>query len=213
MAYPNYKLIYFDTQGRAEIIRFIFAQAGVPYEDKRLTQEEWQQLKPSTPYGTVPVLEVDGKQLSGTTPIVRFLAERYGLAGSNDFENADIAGIGDVVGDLAQHAIRIFFEQDEARKCELKKEFIETHVPRYLGALQKRASGNNCYYGWIWGPKVTYADLSIYLMLEQVLISTTLVPDVLDRYPALKKLHDSVEALPNIAKWLKDRPPEAPRKL
>lgn len=38
-----YKLTYFDVRGRAEIIRLIFAQAGVEYEDIRIGQDEWRE--------------------------------------------------------------------------------------------------------------------------------------------------------------------------
>ncbi len=86
----TYKLIYFNSMKRAEIIRMIFKQAGVEFEDVRISQEEeWLKLKPNMPYGgTVPVREVDGKQLPGRVSIQRYLAEKFGLAGSNDFENA-----------------------------------------------------------------------------------------------------------------------------
>ena len=35
---PTYKLIFFHLRGNAETIRLIFAQAGVEYEDVRLTR-------------------------------------------------------------------------------------------------------------------------------------------------------------------------------
>ena len=41
------KLIYFDMQGRAEFSRLLLAQAGVQYEDKRISPAEWEKLKPS----------------------------------------------------------------------------------------------------------------------------------------------------------------------
>ena len=43
---PTYKLVYFNTKGRAEISRWILAQAGVKYEDVRITKEQWAELKP-----------------------------------------------------------------------------------------------------------------------------------------------------------------------
>ncbi len=43
----QYKLIYFNAKGRAEIARQLFAQAGVAYEDKRLEGDQWPALKPS----------------------------------------------------------------------------------------------------------------------------------------------------------------------
>ena len=201
---PTYKLHYFNAMGRAELIRFVFAQAGVPYEDIRLTSEQWAEFKPKTPYGQMPVLEVDGKMLAGSGPIERFLAEQYGLAGSNAFENADIASILDVIVDLGQRLIQYFYEKDEARKAELKKGLEETHIPKYLGALEKRAAANNSADGWIYGTKVTYADFGVYL--EGAYLLKVMSQNVLDNYPALKKLRESVEKLPNIAKWLKERP-------
>lgn len=44
---PNYKLTYFNARARAELIRLIFAQAGVKYEDVRIPREDWQKHKPS----------------------------------------------------------------------------------------------------------------------------------------------------------------------
>ncbi len=44
---PKVKLVYFKTEGRAEVIRIILSQAGVDFEDKRLSKEEWEAMKPS----------------------------------------------------------------------------------------------------------------------------------------------------------------------
>lgn len=42
---PSYKLIYFNARGKAEHIRFIFAYAGIDYEDERIPQDKWPELK------------------------------------------------------------------------------------------------------------------------------------------------------------------------
>ena len=50
-------------------------------------------FKPKTPYGNIPVLDIDGKLLAGNGPIVRYIAEEYGLAGSSAFENTEIPSL------------------------------------------------------------------------------------------------------------------------
>lgn len=43
----GYKLRYFDTRGRAELIRLTFAALGLPYTDIRVKKSEWAEMKPS----------------------------------------------------------------------------------------------------------------------------------------------------------------------
>ena len=45
----TYKLTYFPVRGRAEVIRFVFAQAEVKYEDVRIIGKtvDWPEMKPS----------------------------------------------------------------------------------------------------------------------------------------------------------------------
>jgi len=45
--YPLLLESYDVFSGVAEPIRFIFAQAGVPYEDVRIEKTDWPALKPS----------------------------------------------------------------------------------------------------------------------------------------------------------------------
>lgn len=52
------------------------------------------------PLGKVPVLEVDGVKFTHTIAILRYLASRFNLNGSNDLEALEIEGIGLVLYDL-----------------------------------------------------------------------------------------------------------------
>ena len=200
---PTYKLYYFNGRGTAETIRLIFAQAGVEYEDNRFTSEEWAEFKPRTPYGVMPVLDIDGKIVGGSLPIARYLAKQCGMAGEDDMAALIVDSAADAVKDLGTKAGPIYFEKDEEKKAALIKDLTENVVPRVLGGLEKLAAANTCTEGWLYGPKVSYADFYFYHSLTYLL---GIVPDLLDKYPALKKLNESVTTLPNIAKWIKERP-------
>lgn len=196
----SYKLIYFNMKGRAELIRFIFAQAGVKYEDERIISEQWPELKQKMPFGVVPVVVENGKQLSGSTTIARYLGEKFGLAGANEFENAEIASIADTINDIGEEVVGVHFEKDEERK-KAKIEKLKEFIPAKLGFLEKRAAGSN--KGWLFNSKVTWADLLFYLSSDWILSGNK---DALETFPGLKRLRTSVESLPNIAKWIEERP-------
>jgi len=44
----EYKLVYLNYRGRAELIRFILAYTGVKYEDSRLAPEKWPEARPGS---------------------------------------------------------------------------------------------------------------------------------------------------------------------
>ena len=184
------------------MIRLIFAQAGVEYEDIRFTKEQWAEFKPKTPYGVMPVIDIDGQLLGGSLPIARYLAKQYGLAGEDDIARLILEGAEDTICDFKGKLTAMFFEKDEEKKAALKKELGETHIPRYFGALEKLAAANTSN-GWFHGPKVSYVDFFFHQILSYL---QSYAPNVLDDFPALKKLNKSVVELTKVAKWIKERP-------
>lgn len=44
---PQYRITYFNSKGRAEVMRQILAYGGQDFEDKRLDPEQWMDLKKS----------------------------------------------------------------------------------------------------------------------------------------------------------------------
>lgn len=201
---PTFKLYYFNSRGNAEPIRLVFAQAGVKYEDIRLTNEQWVEFKPKTPYATMPVLDIDGKIVGGSGPIARYLAKQYGLAGEDDIARLVLEGAEDAINDLRGKLGPMYFEKDEDRKATMKKDLEEKMIPRTLGGLEKLAASNPD--GWFYGSKVSYVEFVFIQTVEYLQMENTAV---LDKYPALKKLNESVRNLPNIAKWIKERPETA----
>ena len=66
----SYKLTYFDFDGgRAEPIRIAFHTAGIKFEDNRLSFPEFGEMRQSTRFNSVPVLEIDGAAVTQSLPI------------------------------------------------------------------------------------------------------------------------------------------------
>merc|ERR1712098_756442 len=66
---PEVKLTYFNLRARGEPSRLLLAYGGIKYEDERIAppwdaDSTWSTLKPTTPFGQLPVLKWDGVELS-----------------------------------------------------------------------------------------------------------------------------------------------------
>lgn len=195
----SYTLTRFTGLGEAELVRLIFAQAGAKYEDIGITPEQWPELKPSTPFGSLPILDDDVTVLSGSTAIARYLAEKYRLAGATCLQNAEICSIVDATLDVWRCISSA--DTDEA------KDNIDKQISDALGNFERMAATNGHAEGWIYGEKVTYADFAVYNLMDHAAGRGVDLSG--DRYPTLLRLRASVAALPNIAKWLSTRPESA----
>jgi hypothetical protein len=54
----------------------------------------------ATPFGQVPILEVDGQVLAQSNAIARYLARKHGLAGKDEWEQAQADMYADNINDL-----------------------------------------------------------------------------------------------------------------
>jgi glutathione S-transferase len=68
------KLSYFDMHGgRGEPARLALAIGGIAFEDHRFSFPEFAEVKKTAPFGQVPVLHVDGVQVTQCDAINRFV--------------------------------------------------------------------------------------------------------------------------------------------
>jgi len=205
---PSYKLTYFDARGSAEPIRLLFAQAGIKYEDIRLTREQWPELKKqegdtSPPFKQLPILEVDGKVLSQTRTIARYIAKQAGLAGANDWEQAVCDSLVDSAADVQKGMYEMHFETDETKKAKITEKFESETMPAWFECLEKNFLAKT-KSGWLVGDKMTWGDILIFSMLDT--LTTHNMAKCLPKYPGVDGNFKKVKEQPNIAKWLNDRP-------
>ena len=75
-------LTYFDFHGgRGEPARLALSMSGIPFQDDRVMPSEWGSRKAQTPFGALPVLEVDGQVVSQSNAINRYVANSGTSAG------------------------------------------------------------------------------------------------------------------------------------
>lgn len=201
---PTYKLTYFDARGRAEISRILFALAGQDFEDVRIKREEWPVLKNSTPFGQLPLLEVDGKVYAQSVALSNFLARRFGFYGKTDTDALAIDQVVCLVQDFVNLAARMFHEAEPSKKEELAKTFKDVEIPRLLGYFENllEASGT----GYFVGDTLTLADLIAWNFITGI-ENRMKVSGLADSYPEVKALFKKIENTDKIKTYLANRKP------
>uniref|UniRef100_A0AC34R578 Glutathione S-transferase n=2 Tax=Panagrolaimus sp. JU765 TaxID=591449 RepID=A0AC34R578_9BILA len=203
----SYTLIGFPFRGLGETIRLMFHYSGVEFVDKRLTPEQWTAMKPLTPYGQLPILEVDGKPLAQSGAIYRFLAKKFGMNGSDDWEAAQLDSLILMMDDF-RNDCREFFGvitgTQKGDKAALFNRQFKPAADKYIPALERalHASGS----GFFSKKGVSYVD---FYVAEYVDTLNGFLPEFLVKHPALLDHSKRVHDLPQIQKYLSTRPKTA----
>ncbi|XP_067008871.1 glutathione S-transferase-like [Anabrus simplex] len=198
---PKYKLTYFNLRGLGEPIRFLFHYGGIAFEDNRIEFADWPKVKDSTPFGKLPVLEVDGKPFPQGASIARYVAKQVGLAGKDDLEALEIDSVVDTLVDLRLALAGFYFESDEAVKQKKKDIALKETVPSMLSKLDARVKENGGYFV---GGKLTWAD--VYFSAIHATFNHFMGENAIAKYPNLKAIVDKVEEIPAIKAWIEKRP-------
>ncbi|KAI1708449.1 putative glutathione S-transferase 5 [Ditylenchus destructor] len=182
----QYKLHYFDLRARAEPIRLIFKYAGQPFEDIRIKREDWPKLKPTFKYGKVPVLEVDGKQLNQSPAIAHYLGEKFGLAGKDEWEKAQVLELVNYHLDVAA----------------LRKDVFLPAAPRIFPQYIKQVKESKS--GFLVPSGVTYVDFIVAEFMGSWV--SKLEPQFMkENYPEIGEYVNKVYSLPQIKEYVKNR--------
>jgi hypothetical protein len=84
------KLTYFDAPAsRGEECRLALHIAGVEFEDVRIKPADWPALKPTTPFGSMPLFELPGRPvLAQSNAILGYIGRAHGLLPDDAFDAA-----------------------------------------------------------------------------------------------------------------------------
>lgn len=221
---PDFKLTYFDIRGLAEVARFIFAVAKVPYEDERFSltfgtpgdfstiiRPEFDAAKASgalnANFGKVPILTVDGAKIGQSQPIYRFLAREFGMMGGNAVEAAIIDALCEQKRDINDMYQKIRAMKDEAEKtAAMDKWFAET-LPEQLQLIERSlAPGPG---PWLVGASISLADIIYFQFLAAPKGFFDRADDARAAFAGCERIRAAMEATaanPELEAWIASRP-------
>uniref|UniRef100_A0A0K0FSJ8 glutathione transferase n=1 Tax=Strongyloides venezuelensis TaxID=75913 RepID=A0A0K0FSJ8_STRVS len=192
-----YKLTYFGgVRGYGEPARLMFKHAGVAFEDNLIDMNGWPSIKPTTPFGQVPVLEVDGTPIAQSFAIYRFLAKKLNLAPGSDVDQALADSIAEYVKEFDGKAhdyfvILLGFMQGD-KDAEWKNKVlpaVDTYFPVITNWLKNAGNGYLTKAGLSW------VD---FFAAEKLGNVVNYCNKVAEKYPEIKSYVDRVYSLPAI---------------
>lgn len=180
----------------------------------RISWTEWPEVKKkltedgTLPFGTLPLLEHNGKKYVQSLAIMRYLGRTLDLFGKNDEEQVVIDIVVEGTDDLRRALYHNLYEvTDEETKKKFKKDSErETTLPHYLYYFDKLKAKNEGDY--FVGDKVSIADICVFDIVSAV---NEFDPDCYDNYEHIKSFMDHFSKLPKYVEYAKsDRRPKEP---
>ncbi|XP_064081365.1 hematopoietic prostaglandin D synthase-like isoform X2 [Macrobrachium nipponense] len=159
---PEYTLMYFNAQGRGELIRWLFAHAGIEYNDDRIEMEDWPERKPDVPGGKLPVLMIDGKPLVQSVAIARYVAKEAGLVPEDNLDAAYCDALVDTCSEMMHQYMTLMFrvEDDDEKQRLFEEEFFPNHMEPFMKRLNHRLEEKEWFItddNYTYNPHTTYS--------------------------------------------------------
>ncbi len=194
------RLIYFDAAvSRGEECRLALSVAGIDFEDVRVKPADWAAMKPQTPYGGMPILELPGKPpLAHANAILVLIGRRHDLHPKDDFEAARHEGMMEHVETL-RHVVGRTVRMDEAEKKATREALVADFLPAWAQAAEKNITGSP-FFG---GPSIHVVDIKLYIAVRWFNGGKVdhIPATIFAGYPKLVGVHDAVQAHPAIRSW------------
>eukprot|EP00930_Biecheleria_cincta_P073661 TRINITY_DN6093_c0_g1_i1.p1 TRINITY_DN6093_c0_g1~~TRINITY_DN6093_c0_g1_i1.p1 ORF type:complete len:281 (+),score=57.35 TRINITY_DN6093_c0_g1_i1:51-893(+) len=193
------RLTYFAGYGLAEQTRWLLAAAGISWQQVALqTHEEFLALRQQGKllFGQLPLLEIDGLRLVQSQAMLRYVAQRGNLWGSNPGESATVDMTAEGIKDARGVVVSFRFTPDQASLAAEVPSRIVKQMRALEAAVQRRADAS---LGFL-PSGLSAADVLLAELVEELL---NIRADAMTPYPNCAALHKQVVGLPNIQAYLK----------
>lgn len=215
-----YELHYWSgIPGRGEFVRLALEEAGVPYKDIArdgasgdATMFDYLERTDIAQIPFAPPFLVSGKRIIGQTAnILLFLGERHGLAPKSDtgrlWTHQLQLTITDLVAEIhdTHHPIAsaLYYEDQKPEAARRADDLRGTRLPKFFSYFDRVLAQNPKGDTWLVGARATYADLSLFQVVDGMRYAMPKAMKRLERkFPRLTALRDRVAARPRIAAYL-----------
>ena len=188
------KLTYFNGWGLAEQARWMLSATGVSWSQKGLIKyEEFDTLRTTNQllFNQLPLLEIDGLNLSQSQAIIRYLAERGNLIPSSTAEKAHVDMVSEAIRDCRGTVSGYPFSPNkENHLAEARKT-----LAKYFPIFEKIVNDKGGIYV---NGNVSYADILLAELIEELCFNMFDNEQILCDYPKLQLLHSKVVAFTGI---------------
>lgn len=154
----TYKLTYFDMDGgRAEPIRIAFHAAGIEFEDIRISFPEFMEARAGYRFNCVPVLEIDGVEVTQSNAMCRYAGKMAGLYPEDDLQALYCDEAMGAIEDLLHQMAHTFgLEGDELRAA--REKLADGWLSVFLKGLNEMLERGGDYFA---DSRLTIADLKV----------------------------------------------------
>jgi glutathione S-transferase len=219
----RYELYYWpQIQGRGEFVRLALEEARTDYLDVARLPEKGgggmrallrflEDRRLERPAFAPPFLRAGGRIVGQTANILLFLGPRLRLAPRAEADRLWLHQLQLTVTDLVEevhgthHPIAgsLYYDDQKPEARRRAALFLEERLPKFLGYFERVLERNPRRGGWLVGARLTYADLSLFQVVEGLRYAfPRSMPRVERRHPRLVELHDRIAARPNLAAYL-----------
>ena len=194
---------------RAEVLRVSLFIKDIPFEDVRVSREEFINLIKTgflpngkrSPFHQLPVIEVDDKIIGQTGAIARYCGKVSNLYSDDMLKAAQIDQIIDAATDITNVVSPTIREKNEVKKMEDRKVLVNKLLPRWFKYLEDLLSEDESTW---FVEKMTIADIAMWRLLGWLTsgIIDGIPPSIIDNYPKLKNIHYKVHHHPKVQEWM-----------
>lgn len=190
-------LTYFDVRGRAEVVRLILEETATPYTETRVQLQDWAALKPTLPFGQLPLFQDGDVTIVHSHAIYRHLARKHDLYGTSELERTRCDMAAESYTDAFFDLNKLYWDPQFAQR---RDDFEKATLPDWLDRLQRMFEQNQQGNGFWVGTALSYVDLLMWHYLDYV---RPFSQRTLDQFGKLAAFKQRIETRPRIAAYLK----------